>query len=83
VAQLVELLSYKLQGSGFDSRMGQWIFHCNIPSGHVTEMRTRHISRGEAAGAYSRQPYHHHVPTVWKSWKPQPLGSLGACPGLK
>jgi hypothetical protein len=25
-----------------------------------------------AAGVWGRQPYHHHVPTVYKFWKPQP-----------
>ena len=35
-----------------------------------------------AADTYSRQPYHLHVLTAWKSLEPQPPGTLCACTGI-
>jgi hypothetical protein len=72
--------SQKVAGSFPDVVIG--IFHCLDPSGHtmalgsvqpLTEMRTRNISWG-INGC--------NVPTVYKSWKPPPPGTLNACPGL-
>ena len=56
VAQLVEALSYKSEGRGFDSRWCHWIFHWHNPSGRtmvlgstqpLTEMSTRNVSWGQ------------------------------------
>jgi hypothetical protein len=55
VAQLVEALTYKLEGRGFDSRLCHWNFHRHNPSGRtmtlgltqtLTEMSTRNTSWG-------------------------------------
>ena len=52
----------------------------------LTEMSTRNISCGvKAAGAYGRQPYHLHVPTVLKSGSLnvlEPSGPVQACAGI-
>ena len=57
----VEALCYQLEGHGFHSQWGQWIFHWLNPSSHImvlgltqplAEMSTRNISLGvKAAGA--------------------------------
>ena len=36
----------------------------------------------KTAGAYSWQPYHLHVPIIYKSLEPQPPGALGPVQGL-
>ena len=61
VAQLVEVLRYKSEGRGFDSRWCHGVFHLHNLSGRamalgltqpLTEMSTRNISWGaKAAGA--------------------------------
>jgi hypothetical protein len=49
----------------------------------LTEMSTKNISLGvKAAGAYSWQPWHFHVPIVYKFWEPELLGGPRASPGL-
>jgi len=52
----------------------------------LTEMSTRNISLGvKATGVYSWQPYHLHVPVVWKPGSLtllEPSGPLQACVGL-
>jgi hypothetical protein len=49
----------------------------------LAEMSTRGTSWGvKAAGAYGWQPYHLHVPIVWKFLEPQPPGALRASAGL-
>ena len=52
----------------------------------LTKMTTRNISwRVKAAGAYNRQPYHLHVPTVFKSESLtllDPSGPVQACRGI-
>ena len=86
--------SWKVAGSIPDGIIG--IFHWHIPSGRTvvlgstqppTEMSTRNISWGiKAAGVWSWQPYHHHVPTVLKSVSLnllEPSGPVQACNGIK
>jgi hypothetical protein len=49
----------------------------------LTEKTTRSSSWGvKVAGVYGWQPYHLHVPNVWKFWKPQPPDNLRAYPDL-
>ena len=91
MAQLVEALRYKSEGRGFDSRWCHW----HNPSDRtmalgstqpLTEMSTRNISWGvKAAGAYSWQPYHLHVPIVLKSGRLnilEPSRPVQACNGI-
>jgi hypothetical protein len=67
-------------------------FHWHNPVGRImapgltqplTEMSTRNISWGaNAAGAYGWQPYHLHVPILWKSGSLnllEPSGTVQAC----
>ena len=91
VAQLIEALSYTPVGRVFDSRWGLCVFHWSVFYGHtmalwscypLTEIRTRDLLGVKAAVAWSWQPCHLHVPIVYISWKPQPLGYLRACLGL-
>ena len=49
----------------------------------VTELCTMGISKTvKAAGAYGRQPYHLHMPTVYKFCEPQLPGALRTYTGL-
>ena len=46
----------------------------------VTEMSTTDISwRVKAAGAYSWQSFHLHIPTAYKFWERELPGALRAC----
>jgi hypothetical protein len=46
------------------------------------EMSISNVSWGvQVACAQGWQPYHFHVPNVYKVWEPQPPGGLRACPG--
>jgi hypothetical protein len=77
VAHLVEATNRKVVGFIPESVIGK--FHWHNPSGRavtlgltkpLTEMNTRNNSRGRwvnAAGAQGWQPYHLHVPIVFKS----------------
>ena len=71
------------------------IFHWHNPSSHTmalgltqppTEMSTRNISWGvKAASAWGWQPYHLHLPIVWKSgslYLLEPSGPVQACNGM-
>jgi hypothetical protein len=91
VAQLVEAL--KVAGSIPDGVIG--IFHWHNPvcrtmalgsTQPLTEISTRNIYWGvNVAGAYGWQPYHLHVPTVWKSGSLnllEPSGPVQACNGI-
>jgi hypothetical protein len=70
-----------------------WIFHWHNPSSHtralglnqsLTEMSTRNISCGmKSAGAYGRQPYQLHVPTVLISGSLNLLEPSGSCHWLR
>jgi hypothetical protein len=47
----------------------------------LTEMSTKGYLLGvKAAGSWGLQPYHLHVPIVWKFMYPQPPGALNAYP---
>jgi hypothetical protein len=80
----------KVPGSIPDSVIG--IFHWIYSSGRtmalgstppLTEMRTKDISWGvKAAGACDWQPYHLHVPIVYKLWESQPPGAIRVCQSL-
>ena len=49
----------------------------------LTEVNTNYILwRVKAAVVYGWQPWHLHVPIVYKSWETQPPGALGVCSGL-
>ena len=49
----------------------------------LTEISTRDLPRGvKVAGAHGSQPCDLHMPTVWKSWEPQPPGAFGTYIGL-
>jgi len=68
MAQFAEALRYELEGRQFDSQYGHWL----NPSSRsmalgstrpLTDTNIRNISRVvKAAVAYSRHPYHLHVP---------------------
>ena len=77
VAQFVEALRYKPKGRGFDSRWCHWnvsltySFRPHYGSGVDPAPNRNEYQEyllggkgGKAAGAYSRQPYHLHVPIV-------------------
>jgi len=53
----------------------------------LIEMSTRNISLGiKAASAYSKQPYHLHVPNILKSGtlnRTESSGPVQACKGIK
>ena len=85
--------SRKIAGSIPDGVIG--IFHWHNPSGRtmalgstqpLTEMSTKNISWGvKAAGAYSWQPYHIHVPIFLKSGSLnllEPSGPVQHCNGI-
>jgi hypothetical protein len=91
MAQLIEPLSYKPGGRGFDSR---WC-HLQNPSGStlalgstqpLKEMSNRKIFWAvKAVGAWGWEPYHLHVPTVLKSGSInllEPSGPVQACNGI-
>ena len=42
VVQLVEAPCYWLEGWGFDSQWGHWIFHCLSPSCHTLFLGSTH-----------------------------------------
>jgi hypothetical protein len=48
---------------------------------HLNVFHLRVKVRSHACRSF-RQPCHPDVPTVWKSWNPQPPGALGAYLGL-
>jgi hypothetical protein len=94
VAQLVEALSYKPAGHGFDSRWCQWIFfYWHNPSGRtvalgstqpLTEMSTRNISwggckGGRCVGLTTLPP---SCADCLEIWEPRPPGTLWVCIGL-
>jgi hypothetical protein len=82
--------SRKVAGSIPDGIIGT--FHWIHPSGRAMALRstqtlieistTDYLLGVKTAGGYGWQPYHLHVPTVYKFWEPQPSGVLRACPGL-
>jgi hypothetical protein len=85
--------SSKVTGSIPDGVIGisPWLNSsgCAVPLGSaqpLTEMSTRKISPVvKATGAYGWQPYHLHMPIVWKSGilnLLEPLGCLQACTGI-
>ena len=92
VAQLVEALSYKQEGRGFDSRECHWNFL-------LTQSCRLHCGPG-VDWASDRNEYQEYFPgdkggrCVWLTtlppscvdcleiWEPQPPGTLRACPGL-
>ena len=72
-----ELLRYKSEGRGFDSRWYHWNFSMTksfrphygpgVDSASNRNKYQEYFLGLKAAGAYSWQPYHLHVPTVLKS----------------
>jgi hypothetical protein len=98
VSRLVEALCYKLGGRGFDSLWGFEAFYWINPSGltmameltqPLTDMNIKELPCGgtgrgrvKTTGSCSWQPYHFHVPIVWKFWDHQPSGAVRTCPGL-
>jgi hypothetical protein len=87
LAQLIEALRYKPEGSGFDSRWCPWHNHsgCTMVLGStqpLTEMSTRNISWGVMAACAQSWPYHLHVPNVLKSESLNLLGPSEPVQGL-
>jgi hypothetical protein len=91
VAQLVEALRYKPEGRGFDSRWYDWIFSFRPHYGPGVDSASNRkwyqvcFLGVKAAGAYGRQPYHLHVPTVLESGSLnllEPSGPVQACNGI-
>jgi len=91
VVQLVQAVHYKPEGHGFNSWWGcyfslTWSFRLHYgPGVHLAPNRNEYqgcLLVGKAADVCDWQPYHHHVPTVYKFWKPQPPTACRACPGL-
>ena len=75
VAHLVEALCYNCRVSGLILDLVIEIFHRHNPSGRTvalgsTQFLTESSREGgvKAAGAWVRQPYNLHVPTVYISW---------------
>ena len=87
---LVEVLRYKPEGGGFDSRWCHWNFSGRTvvlgSTQPLTEMSTRNISWGvKATGAKGWQPYHLHVLIVLKSGSLnllEPSVPVQACNGI-
>jgi hypothetical protein len=88
VLQLVEALSYKPEGRGFDSDDVIKIFH---PSGRtmalgstqsLTEMTTRNISWGKGGRCVELTTLPPSCADCHEIWEPQPPGTLKACVGL-
>jgi hypothetical protein len=87
VAQLVETLSYKPEGRGFDSLWCDWNFHWLSTSGtstqHLSEVSARDVCLGDKCG------WCVELTTLLPScadclviWEPHPPGTVRACPGL-
>jgi hypothetical protein len=95
MGQLVEALRYKPEGRGFDSRWCLWNFLLtqSFRLHNVTEVESA-SNRNEyqeyflgvkAAGAWDWQPYHVHVPIVFKPGNLKLLehsGPVQACNGI-
>ena len=95
VVQLVEALRYNSEGRGFDSRWRHWNFSLTQSfQSHYGSGDNSACNRNEyqdyflgvkAAGAYGRQPYNLHGPTVLISGSLnllEPSGSVQACNGI-
>jgi hypothetical protein len=90
VAQLVEALRYKPEGRGFDSQWCHWNdtmphYGLRVDSASKRNDYQEYFLGEKAAGAYSWQTYHFHVPTVLKSGSLnllEPLGPVQAWNGI-
>ena len=93
--QCLNQLCYKLEGRGFVPDCVTGIFHWHNLFGStmalgltksLTEMSTRNTSWGvKAAGTYSWQPYHLHVPIILKPESLnllEPAGPVQDCNGI-
>ena len=95
VAQLVEALRYKSEGSGFDSRWCHWNFTFALsfrphygPGVDSVSNRNEYqeyFLGVKAASAQGSQPYHLHMPIFLKSGSLkllEPSGPVQACNGI-
>ena len=92
VAQLVEVLRYKPEGRGFDSRWCHWTFsltqsfrpHCGPEVDSASNRNEYQVyflgaKGGRCAGLTTLLP---SCAECVEIWEPQPPGKLRACPGL-
>jgi hypothetical protein len=90
VAQLVEALSYKPEGHGFDSRLCHWDFsftysfrsHCGrgVDSASNRNEYQEYFLGGKGCVGLTTLPP--SCADCLEIWEPQPPGILMACPGL-
>jgi len=86
-------MRYESEDRQFDSRWCHWNFSLTksflphygpgIESASNRNEYQEYFLGVNAAGAWGRQPYHIHVPTVLKSGGPQTPGTIWVCPGLQ
>lgn len=86
ISHFVEVLRYKPDDCGFDSRINNWICHWLNTPGHTmflgsTQFLTEKSTTGKGRRCVGLTTLSHLL-NVWKSWEPQTPGGLRACPGL-